>query len=161
MQFSQETSGRRYNFLFNFVKLCTDLCIAWARQAGRKERGEFRRCWQTQIFHGKMTRASAEGIGLPQTCGGWCRSSLDWIILFRMRPLPFRSPLGWPWNNWFGCKRSSDWLAWSMPHGQKSHDVAELSGRWPRCPWPRERVTIETCPHWVRSTPPVLQHRHV
>ena len=43
--FSQETGGRRYNFFFNFVKMCTDLCIAWTRQAGRKGRpGEFRRC---------------------------------------------------------------------------------------------------------------------
>ena len=41
---SQETSGRRYQFFFNFVKICTDFCIAWARQAGRKGRGEFRRC---------------------------------------------------------------------------------------------------------------------
>ena len=83
--FSQERSGQRYNFLFNFVKICTDLCIAWARQAGRKGRGEFRRCWQIKIFHGKMTGASVEGIGLPQTWGGWCRSSLDCFVLVGTR----------------------------------------------------------------------------
>ena len=69
-------------FCFNFVKICTDLCIAsWARQAGRKGRGKFRRCWQIKISHGKMTRASAEGIGLPQTWGGWCCSSLDCVCV--------------------------------------------------------------------------------
>ena len=66
--------------IFKFVKICTDFCIVWARQAGRKGRGEFRRCWQIKISHGKMTRASAEGIGLPQIWGGWCRSSLDWGV---------------------------------------------------------------------------------
>ena len=73
---------RRYHLLFNFVKKCTNLCIARGRDR-REEKGggEFRRCWQIKISHGEMTRASAEGMGLPQTWGGWCRSSLDCIVI--------------------------------------------------------------------------------
>ena len=77
IQFRDEQTEIQFCFLS--VKISTDLCITWVRQVGRKGRGEFRRCWQIKISHGKMTRVSAEGIGLPQTWGGWCRSSLDCI----------------------------------------------------------------------------------
>ena len=68
-QRSQETSRRRYNcFFFNFVKICSDLCIAWAKQAGRKGRWRIQKVLtDTDFPRQNDSRVSAEGIGLPQT----------------------------------------------------------------------------------------------